>query len=77
MRGGNLRTQAHVLHIWAHVGFVSASGKGVAIEKQVVVEAGRELVDVHIAAIAGRSGGVGWDEGFEGECVVGSTKGQE
>ena len=74
MRGGNLRTQAHVLHIWAHIGFVRASRKGVAIVKQVIVEAGRELVDVNIAAMAGTSGGdisgVGWDERFECECVV-------
>lgn len=73
MRGKNLRTQAHVLHIRAHVGFISASGKGVAIVKQVIVEAGRELVDINIAAKAGISGG-GWVQVFECECLIGSTK---
>lgn len=66
------------MHIRAHVGFVSASGEGVAIVKQVIVEAGRELVDINIAAKAGISDGeifgVGWVQVFECECVIGRTK---
>jgi len=41
------------LHVWTHVGFVSASSEGLAILKQVIVEAGGELVNVNIAASAG------------------------